>query len=250
MKKKIFKLLLIIMREINCFLRNIVFQTHKIQFQIEWGGILPLPEWFDHYLDTYYQWPYKFYPLLYERGCFNLLAVKDNANILELCSGDGYNTKHFYSFRASKITALDYDQEALNYSNRYNSAPNISYLHCDIRKKLPDGKFDNVIWDATIEHFTEEEIVLIIKNIKDKLNETGVLSGYTIVDKEGKKPLGFHKYIFRSKEDLFRFLNPYFKRVLVFETFYPHRHNLYFHASDGVIPFSDDWEYQVKTEVC
>ena len=43
--------------------------------------------------------------------------------------------------------------------------------------------------------------------------------------------------MFKNKEELFVFLKPWFKNVLVFETESVVRNNLYFYASDGLIPF-------------
>jgi hypothetical protein len=54
--------------------------------------------------------------------------------------------------------------------------------------------------------------------------------------------LPHHEYEFKSKEDLTRFFYPHFKNVKVFETLYPDRHNLYFWASDGIVPFMDGWK--------
>lgn len=73
--------------------------------------------------------------------------------------------------------------------------------------------------------------------------KTGVTpSGYVIIEREdGKKSLHQHEYEFRSREDLARFLTPYYKNVQVFSTTYPTRTNLYFYATDGTIPFDRDW---------
>lgn len=106
---------------------------------------------------------------------------------------------------------------------------------------MPEGKFDNIIWDAAIEHFTEEEIVQVLVAAKQRLSSDGVLSGHTIVERPGGKQLSHHEYEFKNKEDLLTTLSPYFKRVIVFETIYPERHNLYFYASDGIIPLTQDW---------
>jgi hypothetical protein len=77
---------------------------------------------------------------------------------------------------------------------------------------------------------------------------TGTLSGYTLAERDdGGKHLQQHEYEFKSKEDLARFLRPHFKNVTVFETIFPERHNLYFWASDGIIPFMGGWDG--KTEV-
>ena len=79
-------------------------------------------------------------------------------------------------------------------------------------------------------------------SIKDRLKLDGVLSGYTIVERDdGQKHIHQHEYEFASKEDLLRFLQPHFLNVVVFETIYPSRHNLYFWASDGPLPFTSGW---------
>ena len=45
---------------------------------------------------------------------------------------------------------------------------NIEFILGDIRNDIPEGPFDNVIWDAAIEHFTEEEI----RNNHDRMKRT------------------------------------------------------------------------------
>ena len=106
---------------------------------------------------------------------------------------------------------------------------------------MPDGVFDNIVWDAAIEHFTPDEIDAIMKNIKTRLPPSGILSGHTVVENKEAEKFSYHEYEFKNKEDLRAFLTPHFRNVLVFETIYPERHNLYFWASDGAIPFSSQW---------
>jgi len=81
-----------------------------------------------------------------------------------------------------------------------------------------------------------------MKNIKTRLSANGIVSGYTVVEKgEGQRHLSHHEYEFKDKEDVRRFFAPHFRNVCVFETQYPGRHNLYFWASDGSLPFSPQW---------
>ena len=104
----------------------------------------------------------------------------------------------------------------------------------DIREGLPPGPFDNIVWDAAIEHFTEQEIDRLLKEIVGLLGATGILSGYTLtVRDDGKKSNALHEYEFKDKEDLRRFFTPHFAHVRVWETIYPTRHNLYFAASQS-----------------
>jgi len=206
-------------------------------------GLPPAPEYYNHKLDLYWQWPATRNSLWLERGVYSMLAVKPNANVLEICCGDGFNSYYFYSKKAATLTAVDFDPKAIAHAKRHYTLPNLQFQIADIRKEIPAGSFDNVIWDGAIEHFTETEIASVMPVLKDRLAQRkGILSGYTIVERhDGRKSLEQHEYEFKSKEDLLRFLSPHFSSATVFETIFPERHNLYFWASDGIIPFADNW---------
>ncbi len=182
---------------------------------------------------------------------FSGLALKAGGRVLELACGDGFAARNFFSIRCREVVACDFDPSAIAAAQKYNRAENVTFLLADIRHAMPAGTFENVVWDAAIEHFTPEEIGLVLKNIRSRLTPDGILSGYTIVEREtGVKSLTHHEYEFRDKVDLLRFLTPHFKNVTVFETVYPSRHNLYFWASDAVLPFDPEWSGMVasKTE--
>ena len=76
------------------------------------------------------------------------MVLKPNSKMLEICCGDGFNARHFYSSKAASILAIDFDKDAIPHARRYNSAPNITYVQKDIREGLPPGPFDNIVWDA------------------------------------------------------------------------------------------------------
>jgi SAM-dependent methyltransferase len=218
-----------------------VSAAHWRLFLAQWG-LKPSPEWFDHSIDLYHQWPKTNNSLWLERGVFGSLALAGE-RVLELSCGDGFNAKNFYSHRSKEVVACDFDPSALATAKRKNSAANVTYILADIRTAMPAGIFENITWDAAIEHFTPDEIRSIMTNIKARLTSDGVLSGYTIVERsDGKKHLHQHEYEFKNKRDLEAFLTPHFKNIRVFETIYPSRHNLYFWASDGMIPFGPGWQ--------
>lgn len=206
-------------------------------FLVQWG-LYPLPEFFEHKIGHYWLWEAKNSPWSVERGVFSLLAMKQGCKALELCCGDGYNAHYFYRARVGKMVCVDFDEMAIKYARRNFRSSNIQYEMADIRTQMPTGMFDNIVWDAAIEHFTETEIATIMREIKIRLGTEGILSGYTIVERaDGKKSLHHHEYEFKSKEDLARFLTPHFRNVRVFETVYLDRHNLYFWAADVPLPF-------------
>jgi len=223
-----------------------VASAHKRLFFLQWK-LMNNPEHFDHHIDLYYQWLATRNPLWLERGVFGSLALK-GGDVLELACGDGFNARNFYSIRSSKVLSCDFDSSALDTAKAKNSAENVEFVFADIRTDMPDGVYPNIIWDAAIEHFTPTEINNILVDIKKRLEKNGILTGYTLVEKEdGSKHIHQHEYEFKSKEDLFGLLTPHFENVSVFETVYPDRHNLYFWASDGVLPFSPNWDSCVSS---
>ena len=233
--------------KIECYLsRKWVSSAHQRLMLLQWG-VGNNPEHFDHHIDLYYQWLKTRNSLWLERGVYGSLALQGGA-CLELACGDGFNARNFYSQRSDRVVACDFDKAAIKTATKKNRAENIEFVLADIRTDMPgvEGEFENIVFDAAIEHFTEKEIDKILADVKLRLAKHGVLSGYTIVEKEdGSKHLHQHEYEFKSKQDLYRFFEPHFKHIVVFETIYPSRHNLYFWASDEIIPFQEGWQHWV-----
>lgn len=214
--------------------------AHRRLMLIQWR-LPPLPENFDHRIDLFFCWLQSRNPQWLERGVYSALCLK-GGKVLELCCGDGFNARNFYSLVSQSVLGCDFDPVILKRARRNSKGTNVSFVQADIRTNMPVGIFDNVVWDAAIEHFSPAEIDAIMKNIKNRLSPGGILSGHTVAASEkGQISFLYHEYEFSNKEDLRIFLMPYFKNVLVFETVYPQRHNLYFWASDGAIPFSPQW---------
>lgn len=227
--------------------------AHKGLMIAEW--CIDNPEYYNHDMDLYYQWGTYGRAYWVERGVYNILALQnfEKPVLIELCCGEGFNTKYFYSKNATHVYACDFCEKAIKEAKKKYSMDNIEFCVADIRNDIPNSVSGmhptNIIWDAAIEHFTPQEISDIMNRIHEVLSyNKGILSGYTIVEKEGMKSLEQHEYEFRDMDDLKRFLSPYFKNVTVFETIYDDRHNLYFWASDSVIPFAVKWSHYTKTE--
>lgn len=227
--------------------------AHRFQFLVEWG--VDNPEYFDHYLDQFYQWKKTRNSLPWERGVYSSFAIQattvDGAKprVLELCCGDGFMTHHFYSLLAESVVAIDFDPKAIAFARRNYRDTNTEFVVGDIRTNIPEGVFGNIIWDAAIEHFTEAETVALMSTIVSRLGEGGILSGYTLLeDHSGHKHLHQHEYEFHDKADLARFFTPYFKNVQVFETVFPNRTNLYFYATNGELPDHRDLTLTVTSD--
>lgn len=237
------------LKGMNRLLRRMASGGHRLQFYAEWRLGNP-PEWFDHLVDQHWKWRVTRNPLSWERGVIGTMAMKPGCRVLDLCCGGGFFAHHFFSSRAASVVSVDFDPGAIAHAKRNFNAPNVDYRCCDIRKDMPLGEFDNVVWDAAIEHFTEEEISAILASIKGRLAPSGTLNGYTIVEKSTGKSLVHHEYEFKSKEELAAILKRTFANVLVIERtsrdMFEERRNLYFFASDGPLPFDPGWESMVR----
>lgn len=215
--------------------RRVSYAAHWFQFMVEWGS--DNPEYFNHHLDVHYLWKKTGNSLPMERGVHSSLAMVGDGRTLDLACGDGFFTNYFYALKSKSIVGIDFDKGAIREANRNRLNANTSFILGDIRYAIPDGPFDNVVWDAAVEHFTESEIQSLVTRIKQVMTPGGVLSGYTVTEAgHGHKHLHQHEYEFHDKADLARFLKPHFRKVHVYETVFPNRTNLYFYATDGLLP--------------
>ena len=220
--------------------------AHRRLKLAQWS-IPPLPRNVDHRIDLYSDWLRTRNPVWVERGVFNRLCLK-GGDVLELTCGDGFNTRNFYSMQSRNILACDIDADIIRTARRKNAAPNIAYRVADIVRAFPHGRYQNVIWDfgyPITEFFSDDDLNGIFTNVRTSLDKGGVFSGYTMAEdtanmftEEGPKGRML------KKEHLAALLAPYFSRVTVFETFSPGRRNFYFWASEGTVPFSEDWPAQ------
>jgi SAM-dependent methyltransferase len=237
------------LKALNRGLRRVSAVGHKLQFEAEWR-VNPNPEWYDHLIFQHWLWFESRNPMSWERGIFAMLPMKNDCRVLDLCCGGGFYAHHFFSSRASSVLSVDFDPIAIAHAQRNFRSPNVEYRCADIRTDMPSGEFDNVVWDAAIEHFTLEEAGKLIKDIKSRLTTGGTVSGYTIVEKDIGKSLHHHEYEYKSKEELAGVLKRFFANVLVFENksrdHLEDRHNLYFMASDGPLPFDQGWPEMVR----
>jgi hypothetical protein len=203
----------------------------------QWA-IAPAPSHFDHHTDLHHQWLRSRDPMWVERGVLSGLAMR-GGRLLELSCGDGFNTRNFYSIRMDTVVACDIDPTAIATARRKNPAPNIDYRIADIRTQMPDGAYDNVVWDfgfPLLRYFTPDEVEQVFGQVRARLGAQGVFSGYTIAQEPGDGTL-----CFSDTERLRAYMARFFAHVTVFETRSHDRHNLYFWASQSTVPLRPDW---------
>jgi SAM-dependent methyltransferase len=239
-----FKRLLVRVVELECRLAAAwAAGAHSRLLAVEYR-LPPAPPSFDHQIDLYSLWQKSRDPGWIERGAFSSLCLK-GGSVLELTCGDGFITRNFYSFKSTAVLACDVDPSAIEKARRKNSAPNIEYVVVDIKNGLPQGTFDNVVWDFGFpfsEYFSDEELRSIFDRARDRLTAGGVMSGHTTVDINAlRSDLRDRTFV---KNALERILRERFGNVVIFATTSPTRVYLYFWASDGALPLDPDWSHE------
>jgi SAM-dependent methyltransferase len=223
------------LRIVNALVRRLTAASHHLQYKVE-GFLRPSAEWFDHELDAQWQWPVRGRFTFLERGVLNALSIRPGAEVLELCCGDGFNTGRFYSARAGRVVAIDHNDAALANARRRHSRANVEYRSGDVLGELPQGPFDNVIWDSAMHHFTLAEAGEVLAAVHRALRKDGLLSGYTEIEDTG---YAYARTRFSDPQGLAALLEAEFPYVSVIETRDPLRRNLYFFAADEAraLPF-------------
>jgi hypothetical protein len=198
---------------VNYILRKTVSRAHKIQLRMQWGdGTRNM--WFDRNLAfstintndcTNYT----------ERIGFSTFFLHDDAKILELGFGDGYSAGNYLYRNSSKLVAIDNDKNAFQSAQRNYPSIADCFIFGNYLRDFPVGEFTNVIWDAGIGYFNNEERNIILEKIKSSVSENGILTGFTI--QAGVTTHNMYKYLPTSKQELVGWLEKQFNFVLVLE---------------------------------
>lgn len=130
----------------------------------------------------------------------NIMGVMpDGAKVLNLCCGDGFYDKYFYSKRASEIISVDINEIAISHAKRLHSDECITYILADMMEYQPkEDYFDIVAIRGAIEHFTKDEQSHLASIAHTALKDGGYFCGDTPKATDDCK---FHHYEWRVKED-------------------------------------------------
>jgi len=201
-----------------------------LQFQRDWG-VAPNPEWFNHDLD-FALFATRRQPHFFERGVY-ASEIVGGKRVLDVCCGDGSVAALFIAPQAKSVLGVDFDPNAIKHARkRWSEYENCRFELMDIRKlDVHAQAFDVILWDAAIEHFTQDEIDHIFGSLKRCMTSDGILHGSSIKKREQKSHHD-HEYEFATLQELKAFLGKYFRHVEAWERTHPDRTSLYFRCSD------------------
>lgn len=102
-----------------------------------------------------------------------------NSRILDVGAGTGIVTEIFVREGFNNITLLDYSEGMINLAKKRKSLMECKFLQADIRDFNTPDKYDAVISNFALgskSYFEEEETKRIIKNLKDNMNPSAIIS--------------------------------------------------------------------------
>jgi SAM-dependent methyltransferase len=132
--------------------------------------------------------------------------------LLDIGCGDGFFASRFFAPRCSAVDAIDIEPSAIRHARAHNAHPRIAYSVRDaVDQPFPRERYDAVVWDGALGHFSPETTHRVLAKIRDALAPGGVFVGSETLGDEGHDHLQF----FASTDDLGDLLGQHFAHVQV-----------------------------------
>ena len=156
-------------------------------------------------------------PYPWSRAFFAAEVIREGDAVLDLGCGDGFFTARFLAARAAHVDGIDVDPDAIETARRENAAPNVAYRLADaVADAFPRDRYDVVVWDGALGHFSPEATAAVLGKVRDALAPDGIFCGSESLGHEGVDHLQF----FASTDDLRALLAPHFRHVWLREVAY------------------------------
>lgn len=129
--------------------------------------------------------------------------------LLDIGCGDGFFDRRFFAERCRRIDAIEIEPDSIRRAQRDGNGKIQYHLLDAVNQPFPSEKYDVIVWDAAIGHFSKEGVQPVLQKITPALKEDGVFVGSESLGHEGHDHLQF----FETTDDLKRLLTPHFKHV-------------------------------------
>lgn len=194
------------------FLLRLLRRHYDAQFRRDWQLSDEEPHFFSHRIGLFKLafGDEAIGPYAYSRGFYSAEVVREGDRLLDIGCGDGFFTKGFLSVRCSKVDAVDVEPSAIHVARKNNSAPNITYYLLDaVKEPFPSAKYDVIVWDGALGHFSPETTHIMLDKIVSHLAPDGIFVGSESLGHEGTDHLQF----FESLEVLREIFSRHFQHV-------------------------------------
>jgi len=157
-------------------------------------------------------------PATFCRGFFGAEVVRPGDRVLDIGCGDGFFTKRFYGQRAAHVDALDIEASAIRTALAKNADEHVRYYLQDaVTEPFPAARYDVIVWDGALGHFSSETTAHMFGKIRAALAPGGIFVGSESLKREGHDHLQF----FDTLDELRAVLAPHFRCVALRSAAYP-----------------------------
>lgn len=156
----------------------------------------------------------KFPPWL-NRGFYARECIKEGDVVLDIGCGNGFFDQYFFVDVASKIDAIDIEEDAIINAKKNNAHEKIRYFRLDaVTGAFPSEKYDVIIMNSSIMYFKKKEIPILMNKILNCMNDDSIFTGsITMQPIENSKADG--PQVFSTESEVKEFLAKYFNNIHV-----------------------------------
>lgn len=139
---------------------------------------------YENYLTTHFSTGHKIkfdkseyekYYRYFKKNYENYLPEKKDSLILDLGCGTGHFLYYLKKQKYSNYIGVDFGKQAIEFCKKNNMAPRIINSEVSDFLKKSKQQFDAIIFNDIIEHIPKKELIPLLKLMKTKLNNSGVL---------------------------------------------------------------------------
>jgi len=148
----------------------------------------------------------------YKRYELAATLIEENDIIGDMACGSGYGSL-MLSKKCKEVYGYDIDKTTIEEINqRYSGETNATFIEANLLDVTEENKFDKIVSFETIEHFTPEEIKLLIPIMHKALKDDGKLifsTPYNQVENEYSRI--FHRTFYITEDVIPKLLEGYFE---------------------------------------